>query len=184
VTYGVKVVPSAPTTTATVTTTSVMPIPTTTIAVTTTSATPAPTISTTTTPVTTTLVVVPHPASFAASNLVINPSTVKPGENVNIYVRITNTGDVTGTDTVVLKIDNLVIASKDVTLAGGVSTVVIFTTSSKLAENYVVEVAGLNGNFTVSESGMPNWFWVSVIGALVLGIILVVGFALLRKRGI
>jgi hypothetical protein len=175
VTYGVKPVPPAPTTTTTVTTTSVTPIPTTT------SSTPAPIISTTTTPVTTTLVVVLHPASFAASNLVINPSTVKPGENVNVYLRITNTGDVTGTDTVELRINNLLVDSKDVTLAGGVSTMVTFTTSGKLGGNYAIGLAGLNGNFTVSESETPNWVWVSAVGAFIIGTILAVGFVMLRK---
>jgi hypothetical protein len=106
---------------------------------------------------------------------------VKPGENVNVYLRITNNGDVTGTDTVELRINNLLVDSKDVTLAGGVSTVVTFTTSGKLGGNYAISLAGLNGNFTVSESETPNWVWVSAVGAFIIGTILAVGFVMLRK---
>jgi hypothetical protein len=173
VTYGVKAVTPAPTTTTTTPTTST-PVVTTT----------QPSSTTTTPPplVTTTPVVTPLPAAFEASSLIINPSTVKPGAKVNVYLRITNTGDVTGTDTVVLKINNVVVDSQNVTLAGGVSTVVTFTTSSQLTGKYAVGVAGLNGNFIVSKSATPGWFWLIAVGAFVVGIILAVGFVLLRKN--
>ena len=64
--------------------------------------------------------------------MIINPRSVKPNDHINIYLRITNTGDVTLNDMAVLKINNLTVDSQDVILAGGVSKVVTFTTSGQL----------------------------------------------------
>ena len=146
-----------------------------------TTTTPVSTSTATTSLTTSTTVGTPHPAAFAAASLIINPAKVKPSENVSVSLRITNAGDVAGTDTVVLKINNLIIESKDVTLGGGESTVVTFTTSSNLIGKYSCEVAGLYGNFTVSKSVTPGWVWPSSIGAFILGIVMAVGFVLLRK---
>ena len=81
-----------------------------------------------------------------------------------------------------LKINNVVVDSKDVTLTGGHSTVVTFTTSSKLEGNYNVDVAGLNGSFTVSKNLILPWFWPGVAGGLILGMILGVLVGSLKYR--
>jgi hypothetical protein len=180
------------TTTTTTTTTSTTPAITTTASTTTTQTTTTSTSAITTTPSTatttstrpitsTTPVVTTRPATFDPSSLIINPGKVKPGEKVNISIKITNNGDITGTDEISLMVNNLIVESKDVTLAGGESTVVTFTTNSTSIGKYTIGIAGLNGNFTVSKSTTPGWLWPSAIGAFTLGIILAVGFGLLRK---
>jgi hypothetical protein len=180
------------TTTTTTTTTSTTPPITTTASTTTTqttttstsaiTTTPSPATTTSTRPITsTTPVVTTRPATFDPSSLIINPGKVKPGEKVNISIKITNNGDITGTDEISLRVNNLIVESKDVTLAGGESTVVTFTTNSTSIGKYTIGIAGLNGNFTVSKSTTPGWLWPSAIGAFTLGIILAVGFGLLRK---
>jgi len=82
--------------------------------------------------VTATPIVTPLPDAIKVSSLIINPRSVKPNDHVNICLRITNTGDVTVNDMVVLKINNLIVASQDVIPAGGVSKIVTFTTSDQL----------------------------------------------------
>ena len=82
----------------------------------------------------------------------------------------------------VLKINNVVVDSKNVTLTGGHSTVVTFTNSSKLEGNYNVDVAGLSGNFTISKNLILPWFWPGVAGGLILGVILGVLVGLLKFR--
>jgi len=114
--------------------------------------------------------------------LTINPNKVNPGESVEIYFKITNTGDSAGTDTVVLEINNSIIASKDVTIPGGGNTAVTFTTSSNLPGNYKVQVAGLNGNFDVAKSTISAWFWLVALGGFVLGAALSVLFLVRRRR--
>jgi hypothetical protein len=131
---------------------------------------------------TTTPVVIPRLASFKANSLVVNPTTVKHGATVNISIQITNTGDVTGINTVVLKINNQTADTKDVMLAGGESKIVTFTTSRNSSGNYQVEVAGLNGNFIVSKNFIPPWFWPGVTGLIILGLILGLGIGLWRHN--
>jgi CARDB len=145
------------------------------------------TVSTTTTTTLTTMTTptpagILQPATFKSSSLIINPSNVKPGEDVNIYVKITNTGDVAGTDRVVLKINNQIIESKDVPLASGTGTVVTFTTIGRLPGNYAVMVSGLNGDFTVSKSVTPPWFWLSAVAAFLLGVVLTAAFVFVKNR--
>jgi len=82
-----------------------------------------------------------------------------------------------------LKINNQIEASKDVTLTSGGSNTVTFTTSRNLPGNYAVDVAGLNGNFTVTPSTITPWFWVVVMGVIVLvGVMLGWFFILLRRK--
>ena len=137
VTYGVKVMTPAPTTTTTTTITLPPAVTTTPLTTTTTTTTP---IVTTTTPIQTTTTMTPPvttttpittslPPTFEASALSINPSTVKPDENVTVNLKLTNTSNVSGTDTVDLKINNTTVDSQIITLDGGASTVVTFTTS-------------------------------------------------------
>jgi hypothetical protein len=161
--------PSTSTTTTPVTTTTQPP---------TTTATTAPTVTTTTTTVS------PRPASFEGSSLIIDPTTVKAGEPVNINLRITNVGDVSGIDTVVLMINNQIIDSKQVTLGGGENQVVTFTATAGAAGNYRVDVAGLTGTFTVGKKSVTaqSWFWPVIIGAFALAIIIGGGITLLLKR--
>jgi len=92
-----------------------------------------------------------RPAAFTASALTISPAEVEIGETVTISVLVTNTGDLSGSYTVTLKIDNVVIDSKAVTLDGGASQKVTFITSKDVTETYTVSIDGLPREFTVEE---------------------------------
>ena len=192
VTYGIQPVSAAPTTTTTTTTMTTPPVVTTTPFTTTTTTTTTPIVTTTTqiqtttttmppvtttTPITTSL-----PATFEASALSINPSTVKPNENVTVNLKLTNTSNVSGSDTITLQINNTNVGSQIINLDGGTSTVVTFTTSGTTSGKYIVQVAGLNGNFVVSKNISPTLFWISAIDAFLLGIILTMVFVILQKR--
>lgn len=90
-------------------------------------------------------------AAFTTSNLSVSPSEVNIGESVIISVLVTNTGDVAGSCEVPLKIDNLVVASEEVSLAAGDSQTVTFTTAKDVTGSHSVDVNGLSGSFTVKE---------------------------------
>jgi len=180
-TYGNVAVAQAPTTTTTTlvtTTPATIATTTATITPTTTSVpTTSPVITTTTTTslppaTTTTPVIAPSPAAFQASDLTISPSTVKSGENINVSLIITNTGNATGTDTVELKINNSIVSSQGVTLTAGGSTTVYFNTSRRAPGNYEIEVAELLGHLTVTKQAAPPWFW--LVGAFLLGVIIAI----------
>ena len=123
-------------------------------------------------------VVPPAPAAFAISNLSISPTEVDIGKEVTIGVLIANTGDLTGSYEVTLKIDNVVVATRKVTLIGGASQRVSFTATKDVAGTYSVDVSGLTGSFTVEEEVVPPvapkpiawWVWLIVgLGVVVIG---------------
>jgi len=124
------------------------------------------------------------PATFAISNLFISPTEVDIGEEVTISVLIANTGELTGSYEVALKIDNVAVATKEVVLAGGASQEVTFTTSNDVAGTYSIDVSGLTGSFTVKEEVVPPvvppeevteaiawWVWliIGLVSAVIVG---------------
>ncbi|MBI4283225.1 MAG: hypothetical protein HY663_02005, partial [Chloroflexi bacterium] len=90
-----------------------------------------------------------RPATFITSGLTISPPEVDSGGNVTISTLVTNVGDLTGSYGVILKIDNLTVATKYVTLAGNTSQTVTFTATKSVAGNYAVSVDGQSGRFMV-----------------------------------
>lgn len=123
----------------------------------------------------------PKPAAFTASAPTISPAEVNAGESVTISTVVTNTGGLAGSYKVTLKIDNVVVDTKDVTLAGGASQKVTFTTVQDVAAVYHVQVDGQSGEFTVMPvpSRIFPWWWIAV-GVVVVG--LLVYFLVMRRR--
>ena len=89
------------------------------------------------------------PASFSVSGLTITPAEVTTGSKVTIEVLVTNNGELPGTYDVILKIDGTVETTQNVTLAGGASQNVTFTTSKATARTYAVAIGELTGSFVV-----------------------------------
>jgi len=133
--------------------------------------------------------VVPEPFTPTTSNLFITPAEAETGETVTINVLVTNTGDVSGTHRVTLKIDNVVVDTEDVTLESGARRTVTFITSRDEAGTYAVDVNGLPGEFEVIE-GVPlppeptavNWWLISSIIAAAV-VIAVVVLLVMRQAG-
>jgi hypothetical protein len=95
----------------------------------------------------------PLNAIFRVSDLTINPVQAKEGEKVSISVIVTNTGNIEGTDTVLLNVNEQTSASKEVTLKSGESTTVSWQTSSEwVAGVYNVEINGLTDSFEIVKS--------------------------------
>jgi hypothetical protein len=90
-----------------------------------------------------------EPADFTVSTLKIRPLEVKIRENVDISVLVTNDGDETGSYEVELRVNGELVASEEVTLAGGASETVSFKTSREAEGSYTVDVNGLSGTFVV-----------------------------------
>ena len=95
-------------------------------------------------------------ATFTTSNLNITPTEVNPGGEVSISVLLTNTGGESASSIVALNIDGALEDTQQVTLAGGESQVVTFTTSQEVTGTHQVNVNGLSGYaFTVTEGEVP-----------------------------
>jgi len=80
---------------------------------------------------------------------VINPSSVLADEIVDISVKVTNVGEESGSYTVNLKIDDVIIETRDVTLSGGATEVVTFEVTETNPGTHTVEIDGQSGSFTV-----------------------------------
>jgi hypothetical protein len=93
-----------------------------------------------------------EPANFEVSNLRIVPAEVGIGNPVEISVLVRNKGDMQGTYTVTLKIDNETESTENVTLGGGASENVSFTVTKSVVGTYTVDVNGLGGSFSVVEA--------------------------------
>jgi hypothetical protein len=110
----------------------------------------------------------PLPASFTASALTVSPTEAEIGETVTVSVLVTNTGELEGDYALILKLNRVVAEVKKITVAGGDSQEVVFSTARDEAGGYSVEVNGLEGSFTVLEApllpiGLPRAvIWVIV----------------------
>ncbi len=125
----------------------------------------------------------PKPAAFTASALTISPTEVDIGERVTISVLVANTGDLSGSYTVTLTINDVVVATEDVTLAGGASQEVTFTTVKDVVGTYAVNVDGLSGTFTVKAPPKPiNWWLIGGIIAACIALVAVISLIVTRRR--
>ena len=98
-----------------------------------------------------TILIPTRPAAFTIADLVITPDEVEVGETVIISASVTNNGDLTGTYEVTLKINDAVMKTKEVEVAGGDSEKVSFRITGDTARTYTVDVNGLSGSFVVRE---------------------------------
>ncbi len=90
------------------------------------------------------------PAGFIISGLSITPDEVNTSGEVTISAVVTNTGGSEGSYTVILKINDVEEASKEITLGAGQNEKVTFTIAKDIEGVYSVDVAGNTGQFTVT----------------------------------
>jgi len=128
----------------------------------------------------------PSPTDLSLGGLAVTPSEAGAGESVTISLRVTNDGDMEGSLTVILRIDGVVEAAEEVTLPGGNSTTLTFTTARYASGLYSVGIGELVSSFTVvpTEALPPapvNWW---LIGGGVAAVVLLglAGVLVLRLR--
>jgi len=92
-----------------------------------------------------------EPANFAVSDLVISPAEIYAGETSTVSVTVTNTGDLSGTYSVVLKVDGVVLETEQVTLEGHDSRTVDFSVSSNTPGTFTIGIGSLSGVLNVIE---------------------------------
>jgi hypothetical protein len=90
------------------------------------------------------------PAKFTLKDLAINPSNTTLGDAVQISVNVTNVGDLAGNETVNFEINNALVDTENITLAGQASQNVTYTAVEAKEGKYSVQVGDLTGAFTVS----------------------------------
>ena len=133
-------------------------------------------------------------ATLTVTDLTIAPGEVNIGEKVTISTLINNTGCLSGSYEVTLKINDVVRATENVTLTALASQKVTFTISEDVSGTYAVDVSGLAGTLVVSSIAPPppvpppppappvpppappvtviNWYYIAIIigGCIIIGI--------------
>ncbi len=143
------------------------------------------------------------PAAFTVTDLAIVPSEAVIGGRVTITVLVTNTGYLSGSYEVTLKINDVVVATQEATLPGHASQKVTLITGRDAAGTYTVDVNGLAGTFGVGAALPPppaspapappppvpppakliNWWFIgitTIAGFIIIGV--VVWLAARRRR--
>jgi len=89
------------------------------------------------------------PAHFTISNLVIAPERAKQGAAITISAIVTNTGEVNGTYSVVLRIKGIAEGIEEITLSANESKRVDFNITKDTPGFYQVDLEGITGRFVV-----------------------------------
>jgi len=97
----------------------------------------------------------PEPAEFEVSDLSVTPSEIDAGDDVSVSMTVSNVDEESGSHTIEVKVDGVLVDSGTVTLDGGASTTVGFTVTSSIAGSHAVAVDGLSGSFSVSAPPEP-----------------------------
>jgi len=97
----------------------------------------------------------PEPAEFEVSDLSVTPSEIDAGDDVSVSMTVSNVGEESGSHTIEVKVDGVLVDSGTVTLDGGASTTVSFTVTSSIAGSHAVAVDGVSGSFSVRAPPEP-----------------------------
>ena len=89
------------------------------------------------------------PASFTISNLTITPERVKQGETVSISAIVSNTGEMEGSYSVVLRVKGIAERIEEITLPPGKNQRVVFNVMKDAAGFYPIALENLTGRFVV-----------------------------------
>lgn len=105
----------------------------------------------------------PSPATFAITDLTLSPAEAIIGEKVTITALVTNSGDLSGSYDIVLKLNGVTLATEEITLDAGTSQEVTFTTTKNRPGTYTVDINGLTEKLIVK---LPAVFEMSQLSIL------------------
>jgi uncharacterized membrane protein len=118
-------------------------------------------------------------AVFRISNLTIYPTEVEKDEEVTISIVVTNIGNEDGTYPLALKINQVIIDTKIVTLNAGSSTTEQFIVTSGEVGANIVEIGTLSSEFNVKAPLFPPF---TIYLIVIIAVALVGSFLFLRRR--
>jgi len=125
----------------------------------------------------------PAPEKFELEYTVFSTAQVQTGEPVTVSVIIQNTGELSGTYTLDLEINDRIEQTREVVLAGGESTQISFIIVKDEPGVYDITVGGFTVVFTVlnpvsSPSSLSIYWWILPFAAIATGLII---YILARK---
>jgi hypothetical protein len=140
--------------------------------------------------------IAPAPAAFTLAGLKITPNEVGTDEPVTIQITAANNGGSQGEYTLTLKVNNVEVEKKEITLGAGKTETVSFQDKRSVAGKYMVDINGNTAEYTVKAGVLVstsnpvagkvvetsiNWTMYLIIGAGVV-LVLAVGLIIWRRR--
>lgn len=92
-----------------------------------------------------------EPSAFVVSGFAVNPAKVNTGDSVSITAIVTNTSAGKGIYNAVLKVNNAVVISKELTIPAGLTQTLNFTVPTNNPGTYEAAFGGLTETFTVVD---------------------------------
>lgn len=127
------------------------------------------------------------PATFAFSNISVEPENINSGEPVQINFAVTNTGNQPGVCRIELKLDANIFETREISLSGGEKKDLTFAISKPAPGNHTVTVADLSVDFSVapdrSRSPVSWWILGGIIALIAVVVIIASRIISGRKRG-
>jgi hypothetical protein len=123
-----------------------------------------------------------QPADNRITTAFVQQDQVLSGEPVRIMANVSNKGDLPGSYTATLTVNNQIEATKKVTVPGGASIPIEFTVTKDKPGNYEADVNGQKVYFTVTGKQTSSPFDVKIIAGIVIGILLLTSLILLIRR--
>ena len=91
------------------------------------------------------------PANFTLDSLIISPANAELNQTINIQATVSNSGDINGNYEVSLNVDDALVKTQTLTVAGHKQKDIIFELTSDKAGSHIVDVGGLTGTFIVKS---------------------------------
>jgi hypothetical protein len=95
----------------------------------------------------------PKPASFQVNSLKISSTSITVGGAVTVTTKVTNVGEVSGSYTVDLKLNDAIRDTKTLQIAGGETVTVLFTLTLNQAGTYTIQVGDYVETVAVQDPG-------------------------------
>ena len=119
------------------------------------------------------------PAKFILSGLTLSPSRVSQGQEVDISVLATNSGESTGDYSVTLKIDGIIVQTRQVRVPGQSNQTINFQVTPDQSGQHQIDINGLPGTLEVSGSAAR---WLIPTGIALAVVIFSLTFVMILRR--
>ena len=114
-------------------------------------------------------------AFFTLEDVQLTPRSLSEGEKITVSGKYTNTGNIEGSTTIELKVDDIWVDEKTVTLSPGDSTTISFEVTATGEGEHTVVINGYTGSYTVKQVSfidqIPGFNYQSLSVGLILVIV-------------
>jgi hypothetical protein len=127
--------------------------------------------------------------NYTVSNLNVSPSSVNPGQPVNITVDVKNNGATAANSKIAVLVNGTMEIEQSISLASGKTQKLTYTLSKENPGDYNIVISNQNVKFSVVSSSASRFewskgiqWWIYVIGGIVLLLIILIVILIISRR--